>query len=281
MEELSGEIHLSDRVVDVGEAGGEELHATGIFGDREITLFEIPVLPIQGHVSGGTIGKEVVPDAPPKIEGGGGTHDVIDEGIGQSGVDPKNEVSIEFAEVGIGVGWEGLFNELGDAIAEKNEEEEGLPLVVVVIVGVELEFDMVLDAVMEDRVAGLGNGGWRGWWCSGLRNGGGEERCKRRWGRGCTENKGGRGGGGGRAGGRVVSTTVVEEEEVWPEPVAGAEGRSEVVIGGGWCLIPSKRLYSFTLDQHVQWCYIYIAEVEESRSRSYIQGRLRLSVMTR
>ncbi|KAE8805558.1 hypothetical protein D1007_18380 [Hordeum vulgare] len=136
VEELSGEIHFSDGVVDVGETGGEELHATSISGDREIPLFEIAVLPIEGHVPGAAIGEEVVADVPPEIEGGGGANYVIDEGISQGGVDPENKVGIEFMEMSIGVGREGLFNEVGDAVTEKNKEEEGLPLMIVLVVRV-------------------------------------------------------------------------------------------------------------------------------------------------
>ena len=43
MKKLSGEISLGNGVVDVGEAVGEELHATRILGDREVALLEVAV----------------------------------------------------------------------------------------------------------------------------------------------------------------------------------------------------------------------------------------------
>lgn len=45
-------------------------------------------------------------------------------------------MGIQFKILGGGIGWRRVLDEEGETIAEKHHEEEGLPLVVVVINGV-------------------------------------------------------------------------------------------------------------------------------------------------
>ena len=114
MQKLRGKVYLGDRVVDVGKPGGEELHAAGVFGDREIPLLEVAVLPVEHHIPGNLICEEIVHDPRPEGVAGGGTDDMVDEGINESGVDPQSDVSINLAVLGIGIGRGWVLNEVGD-----------------------------------------------------------------------------------------------------------------------------------------------------------------------
>ncbi|KAE8796939.1 Carboxyl-terminal-processing protease [Hordeum vulgare] len=88
VEELSRKVHLGDGVVDVCEAVGEELETAHVLGDGEVSLLEIGILAVEEHETSGAIGKEVVLDLGPDGIGCGGADDMINEGIGESGVDP-------------------------------------------------------------------------------------------------------------------------------------------------------------------------------------------------
>ncbi|KAE8809413.1 hypothetical protein D1007_14006 [Hordeum vulgare] len=113
MEKLGGEIHLSDDVIDVSQAIGEEFHAARVFRDGKITLLEVAILAVENHVTSGAIGKEEVLDLVPESEGGGGAADVITHRIEEGGVDPQDNVSVQL-EIGsgcIGRGW--MLNEIG------------------------------------------------------------------------------------------------------------------------------------------------------------------------
>lgn len=105
VEELRGEVHLEDGVVDVGEAVGEEFHAACVLGDGEVPLFEVAILMIEEHVAGGAVGKEEIMDFLLEGVGGGGAADVVDERVGKGGVDPECDVGVQLEKVGAGVGW--------------------------------------------------------------------------------------------------------------------------------------------------------------------------------
>ncbi|KAE8768194.1 hypothetical protein D1007_60351 [Hordeum vulgare] len=85
------------------------------------------------------------------------------------GDDDNGNVGVKLAVLGVGIGWWWVFDQKRDAIADKHHEEEGLPLVVVVVGRVEEKFDVVGDVVVEDRVARRRRRG-------GGRSRGGEER---------------------------------------------------------------------------------------------------------
>ena len=92
---------------------------------------------VEDHVAGDAVGKEVILDLVPEGERGRGTDDMIAHGVGESGIDPQNDMGIQLEILGGGVGRRRVLDEVGDAIAEKHHEEEGLPFVVVVICWVE------------------------------------------------------------------------------------------------------------------------------------------------
>ena len=104
MEELGGEIHLGECMIDVREPSAEQLHAASILRDGEIPLLEITVLPVEHHVPGSSIGEEVVTDPSPELVRGGGTDDMVSKGIGESGVNPENEMGVKFRGGGVSVG---------------------------------------------------------------------------------------------------------------------------------------------------------------------------------
>ncbi|KAE8769202.1 hypothetical protein D1007_59229 [Hordeum vulgare] len=163
MEELGGDIHLGDGVVDVGKAVGEELNAVSILHDGEIALFKVVVLAIEEHEAGGLVGKKEIGDILPEGVGGGGTDNVIGEGIGKGGINPESHMGVELKEVRVGVGWEGLRKEEGDPVSEKHHEKEGFPFVVVVGGGIKKKLDVVCDVITENGVArGVRR---RGGWC--------------------------------------------------------------------------------------------------------------------
>ncbi|KAE8808862.1 Subtilisin inhibitor 1 [Hordeum vulgare] len=66
-------------------------------------------------------------------EGGGGADDVIHHRIGESGINPESDMSVEFKVLGGGVGWWRLLNKVGDVVANEHHEEEGFPLMIVLI----------------------------------------------------------------------------------------------------------------------------------------------------
>ena len=81
---------------------------------------------------------------------------MVEEGIGEGGVDPEHHMGVQLPVLGIGIGWRRVLDEVGDAIAEKHHEKEGFPLVIVVICWVEKKLDVVVDASIEDGIAGRG-----------------------------------------------------------------------------------------------------------------------------
>ena len=71
-------------------------------------------------------------------------------------------VDVELKVVGIGVWGRGVLDEVGEAMADEDHEEEGLPFVKVVFVGVEEEFDVVRHMIVEHGVASWRRRWW--WW---------------------------------------------------------------------------------------------------------------------
>ena len=161
VEELGGEIHLDECVIDVREPSGEQLHAASVLRDGEIPLLEITVLPVEHHVPGSPIGEEVVTDPSPELVRGGGTDDMVSKGIGESGVNPENEMGVKFRGGGVSVGRQWVLDEVGDAVVDQDHEEERLPLMIVVVIGIEEKFDVVLNAIAEDGMWRRGGRGRR------------------------------------------------------------------------------------------------------------------------
>ncbi|KAE8769061.1 Ferric-chelate reductase 1 [Hordeum vulgare] len=60
---------------------------------------------------------------------------MTDEVVSEGGVDPEHGVGVELALLRSGVGEERLLDKLGNAVADQDEQEERLPLVVIVVVG--------------------------------------------------------------------------------------------------------------------------------------------------
>ena len=133
VKELGGEVNLGDGVLDVGKAIGKELHGTCVLLDREIALLEVAILPVEDHEPGSTVGEEVITDLGPDGKRGGGADDMIHHGVRESGVDPQGNMSIKLEVGGISVGRRGMLDEMSDAVENKDHEEEGLPLMIIVV----------------------------------------------------------------------------------------------------------------------------------------------------
>ena len=85
-------------------------------------------------------------------------------------------MGVELKVLGRSIGRWRVVEEVGDAVADENHGEEGLPFVIVVICGVEKKLDVVGDVIIVDGEAG--SRGRR------RRRGGGEKGRKLRAGRG-------------------------------------------------------------------------------------------------
>ena len=95
------------------------------------------VLPIGHHVPGRPIREEVITDAIPEVIGGGGPYDMIDEVIDEGGVDLENDMGVELKVLGRSIGRWRVVEEVGAAVANQDHQEEGLPLMIIVIGRVE------------------------------------------------------------------------------------------------------------------------------------------------
>ncbi|KAE8790037.1 UDP-D-glucose epimerase 3 [Hordeum vulgare] len=67
---------------------------------------------------------------------------MIDHGIGKGGVEPERDMSVELKVGRVGVGWWQVLDEVENAVANKDHDEERLPLVIIVVGGVEEELDV-------------------------------------------------------------------------------------------------------------------------------------------
>ena len=172
VKKLRGEIHLGNGMVDLSERVGEEFETAGVLRHREVTLLEVAVLPIEDHVSGRTIGKEVLLDPSPEGIGGGGADHMVDDLICQGGIHGEDDMGVNLMVVAVGVGWWWMMDEVGDTVEKEDHQEERFPLVVVVLGGIEKEFDVVGDVIVVDRVVRAGRRRRRG--------GGGKQRGKLR-----------------------------------------------------------------------------------------------------
>ena len=70
VKKLSGEIHFSDGVLDVGQPGGEELHSTSVLGDGEIPMHQVAELGVEDHGATCLVVTEDQVQLGPDVEGG-------------------------------------------------------------------------------------------------------------------------------------------------------------------------------------------------------------------
>lgn len=152
VEKLCGEVHLRDDVIDVGKAGDEQLHASRVLINREVPLLEVAVLVIEGHVLSGAICEKIVSDPVPEIIGCGGTGHMVNDGIGKGGIHGQGNMGIELTVLGVRVGWRGVLDEVGDAVANENHEKERFPFMIVVIGRVQEKLEVGGDVGVEDEV---------------------------------------------------------------------------------------------------------------------------------
>ena len=125
-------------------------------------MFEVTILPVEDHKPGSPVGEEEIFDLLPKGEGGISADHVIDHGIREGGVDLECGVGIQLQILGLGIGGRSVLDEKSDPIADENHEEKGFPLMKVVFVRVEEEFDVVRDMIVAHGMASRGRRWW--WW---------------------------------------------------------------------------------------------------------------------
>ena len=102
---------------DVGETVSGQLQATGVCGDGEIALLQITVLAIEQREPRSPIGEEEGLDLGPEGVHGGGADDMVDERIGEGGVDPEHHMGVQLEVLGIGVEQRRVLDEEGDTSA--------------------------------------------------------------------------------------------------------------------------------------------------------------------